>query len=143
MTEHFLKLIRLYESAPSHQWCNAKIKVEYQTSELQLNVDSHHFHGANAVHGSILFKLLDDASYFAAQSVERDHFLVTTSFEVKFCRPVSTGKVHAKGELVLATSNHLFAEAKVFNERNKLLAFGSGQFNRSKMNLNELHGYSR
>jgi uncharacterized protein (TIGR00369 family) len=141
MNEHYSKLIRFYESAPSHQWCNANLKVDFKTTELMLQIDQHHFHGANAAHGSILFKLLDDACYFAAQSVEKEFFLLTTSFDVKFCRPVSSGTILAKGELLLAASTHLFAEAKIYDQRNKLVAFGSGEFARSKMRLSELEHF--
>lgn len=135
MSDHFLNLKKLYESAPSHAWCAASISVGFKTAELNLKIENHLFHGANAVHGSVLFKLLDDAAFFAVQSIEKEFFVLTTSFDVKFCRPANSGILIAKGELVLATSSHCFAEAKVFNDKGKLVAFGSGEFTRSKMLL--------
>lgn len=38
------------------------------------------FHAAGALHGSVLFKALDDAAIFAVYSVEPEVLVVTTSF---------------------------------------------------------------
>lgn len=141
MSDHYQKLQQLYVSAPSHAWCAASISVDYTMAELQLKVENHLFHGADAVHGSILFKLLDDAAFFAVQSIEKEFFVLTTSFDIKFCRPATSGLLIAKGELVLATSSHCFAEAKVYNDKGKLVAFGSGEFTRSRMLLSDQEHY--
>ena len=50
-----------------HKSCDSAVKEEY-------------CHTAGGLHGSGYFKLLDDAAFFAAQSLNPTHFVVTTSF---------------------------------------------------------------
>ena len=47
----------------------------------------HLFHAAGAVHGSVYFKMLDDAAWFAVNSLLTDEFVVTASFTVYLTRP--------------------------------------------------------
>ena len=46
------------------------------------------FHAAGAAHGTIYFKMLDDAAFYAANTLVTDRFLLTTSFNLQFLRPI-------------------------------------------------------
>ena len=50
-------------------------------------------HTAGGLHGSGYFKLLDDAAFFAAQSMNPTHFVVTTSFTSYITKVVVPAKV--------------------------------------------------
>ena len=79
--------------------------------------------------------MLDDAAFFAANSVVKDVFVLTASFETKFLRPISEGKLIAKGELLKNLGNKLEARAKLYDLGGNLIAAGTGWFVTSKIEL--------
>ena len=70
------------------------------TVTLDLPIFESYHHPLGAVHGSVTFKALDDAAFFAANSLIEDVFVLTTNFNLHFERPVSEGTIHAEGEVV-------------------------------------------
>ena len=140
--EHYQRLERLYNKAKVQElFTGSSISVSHSQAEITLPVQDKYFHGANAIHGAVYFKLLDDAAYFAVASVVRDVFIVTSSFQLNLLRPVTGGVVKAVGKL-RSQSKHLFvAEATLYNERGKEVAFGTGQFVRTAQSLDSLQGY--
>ena len=68
---HFRKLERMYLSAPvNNQLYNGvTIAISDQRAELTLEIEEKFFHAANAIHGSVYFKMLDDAAFFAVNSI--------------------------------------------------------------------------
>ena len=104
-------------------------------------VQQHLFHAANAVHGAYYFKLLDDAAFFAVNSVVTEVFVLTVSFNVQLIRPISEGQLHSVGTLVRASKTLFFAYAIVTSDIGKEIARGSGVFSRSEMPLTEEMGY--
>jgi uncharacterized protein (TIGR00369 family) len=141
--EHFRRLERLYHTANIQNLIRGStIAVNHEQAELTLPVDPSYFHGAQAIHGSVYFKLLDDAAYFAVASLVQDVFIVTSSFQINLLRPVSSGTLRAVG-MVRSKSKSLFiAEATLYNEKGKEVAFGTGQFMRTAQPLETLEGYS-
>ncbi|MCB0376840.1 MAG: PaaI family thioesterase, partial [Sinomicrobium sp.] len=67
--------------------------------------------------------------------------LLTTSFHIHFIRPVVSGTVSATGKLKYQSENLFVAEAALFNARGKEIAFGTGNFMKSKIELSEKIGY--
>ncbi len=129
------KLIKMYESAPINQSYEPKLTIEPHQSSIVIDVKPIHFHAANYLHGSVIFKLLDDAAFFAAQAQEPDYFIVTASFTVYFVRPVNSGQLTATGTVITTTKNQFIAESRVMNEQGKWVAKGSGVFQRSNVDL--------
>jgi uncharacterized protein (TIGR00369 family) len=110
-------------------------------AEVQLTVRSEFFHAANAIHGAIYFKMLDDAAYFAVQSLVSDFLLLTTSFNLHFLRPVSRGQLVARGQVVHNAKRLFIAEAVLTNDKGKEVGRGSGTFLPSSTLLNPELGY--
>lgn len=141
--QHFRALERLYHSANIQETIGGStIAVSQGLSEITLPVNPAFFHGANAMHGALYFKLLDDAAYFAAASVVRDVFIVTSSFQLNLVRPVTGGAVKAVGKLRTQGKSLYVAEATLYNDRGREVAFGTGQFMRTEQPLSSLKGYS-
>ena len=109
-------------------------------AEIGLNISEKYFHGLGAIHGSVYFKLLDDAAFFAANS-KSEYFILTTSFNLNFLRPVKKGKIKAIGNLKYSSGNSFIAESKLFNENGKEVAFGTGSFLNSKIPLNQIDDF--
>jgi uncharacterized protein (TIGR00369 family) len=110
-------------------------------AEIGLTVMPKYFHALNAMHGSVYFKLLDDAAFFAVNSVVLDAFVLTKTFEINFKRPVDSGVLRAEGILMHSTSESYKAESKLYNESGKVVAFGSGEFVKSRTKLTSDIGY--
>src|SRR4029453_13536929 len=89
MTEHFRKLERAYASAPVTRWYGTTIHIDDGSAGVRGAVRPEFHHAAHGVHGSVYFRVLDDAAFFAANSLVTDVLVLTASFTVHFVRPVS------------------------------------------------------
>ena len=140
---HFRKLERMYLSAPlnNHLYNGITITISDQKAELTLKIEEKFFHAANAIHGSVYFKMLDDAAFFAVNSIVKDVFVYTVSFNVQLLRPVSSGIIKSIGELKFKSSNLFIADSTLLDENNKLVGRGSGNFMKSKIELTQEIGY--
>jgi len=140
---HYRKLERMYLSAPINvQLYNGiTINVSNEKAELSLKVESKFFHAANAIHGSVYFKMLDDAAFFAVNSIVRDAFVYTVSINTQLLRPVSSGIIKSVGEIKFKSTNLFIADSVLYDEKGKLVGRASGNFMKSKIALTEEIGY--
>ncbi|HEY4799308.1 MAG TPA: PaaI family thioesterase [Bacteroidia bacterium] len=140
---HFRKLERMYLSAPINRqfYTGITIAITKEHAELSLPIEEKFFHAANAIHGSIYFKMLDDSAFFAVNSIVEDLFVLTVSYNTQLLRPVSIGRITAIGELKFKSSNLFIADSTLYNANGKIIGKGSGSFMKSKMPLTEQIGY--
>jgi len=140
---HFRKLEQMYLSAPVNTeiYKGITISVSTEKTELTLPIDSRYFHAANAIHGSVYFKLLDDAAFFAVNSIVEDVFVYTVSFNTQLLRPVTGGIVRAVGEVKFKSTNLFIADAVLYDERDRIVGRGSGNFMKSRIALSDEIGY--
>lgn len=139
--EHYQKLENMYLAAPINKFYNPTITVKECTAEITITVKEAFFHAANAVHGSVYFKMLDDAAFFAVNSIVEDVFVLTGTFETKLLRPITTGEIVAKGIISSNWGNKFEAEAELFNVEGKLVATGKGTFIKSKILLESIDSF--
>lgn len=116
-------------------------KVSEGKAQIGLEISEKYFHALGAIHGSVYFKLLDDAAFFAVNSVVEDVFVLTTSFNINLIRPATKGKIKALGEIKYRSRELFVAQSTLYNEDGKEIAFGTGNFSKSKMSLTEEIGY--
>jgi uncharacterized protein (TIGR00369 family) len=140
--EHYRKLERMYVSAPTNAYYAPTISIAEGRAEVTIAVRPEFFHAAGAVHGAVYFKLLDDAAFFAANSLVDDLFLVTVSFNLYLTRPVAEGQMRAVGRVVHHSRRLLIAEAELADASGREIARGSGTFMRSAIPLSSVAGYS-
>lgn len=141
--DHYAKLERMYLSANINTkiFDTTTVKIEDNRAEIGLTIHEKYFHALGAIHGSVYFKLLDDAAFFAANSVVTDVFVLTKSYNINFRRPVESGVLKAIGTLEEFSENSYFAKAELLNEAGKVVANGSGEFVKSKVRLTPEIGY--
>jgi len=139
--DHHRRLERMYLSAPANEYFRPEIRIDEGTAEVRLEVRPDFFHAASAVHGSVYFKLLDDATFFAASSLVDDFFVLTTSFNIYFLRPISAGVMRARGVVVSRSKRVLIGEGVIVDGNDQEIARGSGTFMPSKVPLDEKLGY--
>jgi uncharacterized protein (TIGR00369 family) len=140
-SEHHRKLERLYQLAPINAFYSPTISVGDGEAEISIAVKPQFFHAADAVHGSVYFKLLDDAAFFAVNSLVEDNFVLTASFTTYLLRPISEGSMTARGKVVHAGGKSFIAESVVVDGEGKEIARGNGNFVVSKIKLSADIGY--
>lgn len=142
MNEHYRKLENMMHSAPIVRLTGAKVNIEKGYAEIHLPVKSELCHAAGALHGAIYFLALDNAAFFAVNSLVEDVFVLTTSFTLYLERPVRNGSVRAVGKVVNISKSSYIAEAVMYDAENREIARGSGIFIKSKIPLTPEIGYS-
>jgi uncharacterized protein (TIGR00369 family) len=138
---HYRKLENMYMGAPVNALYEPSIRIGPGNAEVGIPVKPAFFHAAGALHGSVYFKLLDDACFFAVSSLVEDVFVLTVSFTTYFTRPVSEGRLTSVGHAVHAGKNLFLGEAVVTGADGATVARGSGSFLRSKIPLTPDIGY--
>lgn len=141
MQEHFDRLKNMYLKAPINKLMRPSIDISECAAVIEMKVDPNYFHGGKSLHGSIYFKMLDDSSFFAAQSIVSDFFVVTSNFNIYFFRPIVEDYLIAKGSVISRSKNIVTAESKLFNSAGKICASGSGAFVKSSLALKDADGY--
>jgi len=139
--KHFVALENMYKAAPINKIYMPRIIVGEGQSEIEIDLMEKYYHAAGAVHGSVYFKMLDDASFFAVNSIEREVFVLTTSFNIYLSKPIATGIMRATGKVVNKTRSQFIAESIAYNSENTEVARGIGVFVRGKIKLSEALGY--
>ena len=127
---HYQKLEEMYLKANINTdlYASTTVNIKEGYSEVGLTISKNYFHALGAIHGSVYFKLLDDAAFWAVNSIVYDFFCLTTSFNIHITKPVSSGKLLAKGTLKFKSKNIFFARSSLFNEKGDEIAFGTGSF---------------
>lgn len=140
---HYRKLERMYLHANinTKMFDTTTANIDHKTAEIGLTITDQYFHALGAIHGNVYFKLLDDAAFFAVNSIVTDVFVLTTSFNINIIRPADHGKILATGKVRYQSKNLYVAEASLVNDQGKEIAFGTGNFAKSKVALSEEIGY--
>ena len=139
---HFAALETLYASAPINALFPSKLTIIGQgRSRIDFTVDEQVHHAAEAAHGTIYFKMLDDAAFYAANSLVTDRFLLTTAFNLLFTKPIRGGPVVAEGRWISGRRRVFVAEARLIDADGDEIGRGTGTFMRSRIALSSLAGY--
>ena len=129
---HYRKLSRMYRLAPvnAEERYHSRVSVGPRKAVVTAPVRAEYTHSAGGLHGSSYFKMLDDAAFFAAQSINTEHFVVTTSFTTYITRVVTPDVPHlvSTGTVTSATKSLLVAEAVVCTPDGTEVGRGSGTF---------------
>jgi uncharacterized protein (TIGR00369 family) len=138
---HFQKLENMMHSAPIVKLTGARVVISRGQAEIMLPVKREFFHAAGALHGAMYFLALDNAAFFAVNSLVEDVFVLTTSFTTYLTRPVSEGHVRAVGKVVNQNRTQFIAEAVLFDSHDKEVGRATGLFVRSRIPLSKEIGY--
>ena len=139
---HFRNLERMYQAAPINAFYRPSMIVEAARATIKISADEKLHHSAGAVHGSVYFKMLDDAAFFAANSLEFNVFVLTSSFTTYLTRPVSLGPLRAVGRVVNQTHSQFICESVLYDADSNEVGRGHGVFVRGRLPLVEAMGYA-
>jgi uncharacterized protein (TIGR00369 family) len=141
---HFRALESLYRSAAINGLFESDIEIaEPGVARIRFEVGPTTYHAAGAAHGTLYFKMMDDAAFYACNSLVSDRFLLTTAFNMVFTQPLRAGPVIAEGRWVSGKRRVFVGEARLLLPDGEEAARGTGTFMRSRIALSSLDGYSR
>jgi uncharacterized protein (TIGR00369 family) len=139
---HLRALEALYASAPINRMFESQLALpEAGHSEIRFTVSPNTYHAAGAAHGTLYFKMLDDAAFYAANGLVSDRFLLTTAFNLHFTKPLRDGMARAEGRWISGKRRVFVAEARIVDSEGEECARGTGTFMRSHIALSGLDGY--
>jgi len=140
---HWRALEGLYDSAAINRKFASLLEITQEAcARITFDVSPDVFHAAGAAHGTIYFKMLDDAAFYAANTLVTDRFLLTTSFNLQFLRPIREGRVVAEGRWISGRKRVFVAEARLIDGDGEEVGRGTGTFMRSHISLAGLEGYA-
>ena len=139
---HFRALESLYRAAPVNGLFSSEIEIpEPGFARIRFDVLAASHHAAGAAHGTLYFKMMDDAAFYACNSLVSDRFLLTTAFNLVFTRPLKAGPVVAEGRWISGKRRVFVGEARLLLPDGEEAARGTGTFMRSHIALSGLEGY--
>ena len=140
---HWRALEALYASAAINRLFDSHLTITREgASRIDFTIDERYVHAAGAAHGTIYFKMLDDAAFYAANTLVSDRFLLTTAFNMHFTAPVRAGPVVAEGKWISGRRRVLVAEARLLDSEGEEIGRGTGTFMKSRIALSGLPGYT-
>ena len=139
---HFRALESLYAAAPINRLFSSRLEIpESGVARIHFDIDERYYHAGGAAHGTSYFKMLDDAAFYAANSLVTDRFLLTTAFNLLLTKPLKEGPVIAEGRWISGQRRVYVAEARLIDATGEEAARGTGTFMRSRIPLAGLAGY--
>lgn len=139
---HHRALESLYAAAPINRLFSSTLEITGAgVSRIRFTIDASVFHAAGAAHGTSYFKMLDDAAFYAANSLVTDRFLLTTQFNLLLTRSLGEGPAVAEGRWVSGERRVMVAEARLIDSHGEEVARGTGTFMKSRIALAGLPGY--
>ena len=140
---HHRALESLYRSAPINHSFPSRLQIVADgIARIHFDVSADHFHAAGALHGTAYFKMLDDAAFYAVNSLVSDRFVLTTAFNLLFTKPIIAGPVVAEGRWISGRKRIFVGDARLIDADGDEAARGTGTFMRSHIRLSSLPGYS-
>ena len=138
---HFMCLENMYHQAPINRTIPSRLEVDEGRAEVCYEVSRSYWHSAGAAHGSAYFKGLDDAAFFAANSVVESYFVLTLKFEVELLAPFDGELLRAVGTFERREGRKIWSTAELFAPQEHLIARGRGLFIVSQTPLTAEIGY--
>jgi uncharacterized protein (TIGR00369 family) len=140
---HFRALESLYAAAPINLMFDSRLTLpEAGVARISFEITPAHYHAGGAAHGTSYFKMLDDAAFYACNSLVTDRFLLTTAFNLLFTKPLKAGPVVAEGRWISGQRRVFVGEARLIDADGEEAARGTGTFMRSSIPLAGLPGYA-
>jgi uncharacterized protein (TIGR00369 family) len=139
---HFRALESLYRSAAINSLFDSELEIkEAGLARIRFEVTPSSYHAAGAAHGTLYFKMMDDAAFYACNSLVSDRFLLTTAFNMVFTQPLRAGPVVAEGRWVSGKRRVFVGEVRLVLPDGEEAGRGTGTFMRSHIPLSSLDGY--
>jgi len=131
----------MYVSAPFNKSIKSSIKIIQGECSVEMKIQKNMHNAGDSMHGAYYFMMLDNAAFFAINSLVEDVLILTKSFEINFLKPIKSGKLIAKAKFSEKTMGNYIAIAELYDDQENLIGKGKGIFRRSKLQLENINNY--
>ncbi|PJZ69071.1 thioesterase [Leptospira perolatii] len=131
----------MYHGAPINRYFQPRLSIRKGETTIHIPVREDFFHAAKAAHGVLYFKAADDAAFFAANSVVKEGFVLTSNLNLTLLRPIKSGILRAEGRVIQHATHLIIAESTLYDERDREIGRAIGNFAKSNIVLTEEIGY--
>ncbi len=95
-------------------------------ANVELKVENNHLQAFGFVHGGVYSAVIDTAAFWAVFcELEEGTGITSVDLKVNYLAPMKEGRLTAEGRSIKLGKSLGLAEAKVFDEKGKLVAYGS------------------
>ena len=100
--------------------------LQFDRCRIDLELGQRHLQPFGIVHGGVVATLIDTATFWAAfMRLPEDAGLVNVDLKLNYLKAVAKGKLRAEGCCLRAGRQISYAEAKVFDDQDELVAHGT------------------
>jgi uncharacterized protein (TIGR00369 family) len=114
-------------TAPYPELIGMKIAaLDFDSCRIELELGNRHLQPFGIVHGGVLATLIDTATFWAAfLRLPEDAGLVNVDLKLNYLKAVASGHLRAEGRCLRAGRQISYAEARVFDQADELIAHGT------------------
>ncbi|MCD6347049.1 MAG: PaaI family thioesterase [Bacteroidales bacterium] len=125
--EYASEIISLVNCSPYPSHMSMRLmSLELDRATVELEVGSCHLQPYGIVHGGVLSTLIDTATFWSVfMRIPEGDGLVNIDLKLNYLQAVQSGKLITEGYAIRSGRSISYAEAKVFNEDNELIAHGT------------------
>lgn len=100
--------------------------IAFDRATVILESDTKHLQPFGIVHGGVLATVIDTATFWSVfMRIPEDHGLVNVDLKLNYLKSVKNGTLRAEGRAIRSGRSISYAEARVYDERDELLAHGT------------------
>ncbi|MCD6293100.1 MAG: PaaI family thioesterase [Deltaproteobacteria bacterium] len=125
--EYTREIIRIVNSSPYPCHMSMRlVSLALDRTTVELEIGDCHLQPYGIVHGGVLSTLIDTATFWSVfMRIPETAGLVNIDLKLNYLQAVQSGKLIAEGYAIRSGRSISYAEAKVFNEDNELIAHGT------------------
>ena len=121
-------LLKKYLNHPMHKGLNLNVTMSQGVATVEMTVSPEICNLVGILHGNYYFKIMDDACFFAALSLNKHEFVATANFNIHYFSPASKGQLIASAQVVHARGTKYVCECTIVDKEQKKYGCGSGLF---------------
>ena len=126
-SEYSREIISIVNSSPYPSHMSMRLtSLELDRATVKLEIGNCHLQPYGIVHGGVLSTLIDTATFWSVfMRIPEDAGLVNIDLKLNYLQAVQSGRLITEGYAIRSGRSISYAEAKVFNEDNELIAHGT------------------
>ncbi len=125
--EYVRELINIVNTSPYPSHMAMRLAaIDFDKADIELETRRFHHQPYGIVHGGVLATLIDTATFWSVfLRIPEDAGLVNIDLKLNYLKPVIDERLRAEGRTIRSGKSISYAEAKVFDEKNELIAHGT------------------
>lgn len=125
--EYIKELIHIVNTSPYPSHMAMRLAaIDIDMADIELETGHFHLQPYGKVHGGVLATLIDTATFWSAfMRISEESGLVNIDLKLNYLKPVVNERLRAEGRAIRSGKSISYAEARVLDENNDLVAHGT------------------